>query len=440
MPADSQASSPVNVTNSPHSQSSPPPHQNQQQQYQQLQQPHEEEEVEEDAGIEHQNDDVITKEAQNDDLKLQQQNHTAHDLDLSSDVEVEQQSPPSEFLCVDLLAIRKEVQCPICLGIIKKTRTVMECLHRFCRVCIDKSMRMGNNECPACRTHCASRRSLRDDPRFDELIAALYPDIKKFEEEELAFYEEDESRNKQIQDSITHVIAKQTEALGKKRSGNKDTAGSSAARSQRNYQGNQAKRRRRRRRNGLADYQESDDNIDVNDSDKHLSPDEQPRETTQRKRKGRANVAMSQSPTTNLSEGSLENNVEQRKEERGLSPGIICSPEMLAWGKGGVRSTTRYGNTNGSMNRSDRRIRLAKLVDFLRNLEENDDEDTNGHSHHPSTLQPLSFNNEKLCQVTESLQDKLHALDREEKLPGALTSCVPNGEQLVPAYQQKEAI
>jgi len=40
-----------------------------------------------------------------------------------------------------------------------------------------------NNECPACRTHCASRRSLRDDPRYDAIIAALYPDIRKFEEE-----------------------------------------------------------------------------------------------------------------------------------------------------------------------------------------------------------------------------------------------------------------
>lgn len=112
----------------------------------------------------------------------------------------------------------------ILVGIIRKTRTVMECLHRFCRECIDKSMRLGfvlklpsstlsshrfvvgywfisckfllfnfllsldwfycsNNECPACRTHCASRRSLRDDPNFDALIAALYPDIDKYEEQ-----------------------------------------------------------------------------------------------------------------------------------------------------------------------------------------------------------------------------------------------------------------
>lgn len=40
-----------------------------------------------------------------------------------------------------------------------------------------------NNECPACRTHCASRRSLRDDPNYDALIAAIYPDIDKYEEE-----------------------------------------------------------------------------------------------------------------------------------------------------------------------------------------------------------------------------------------------------------------
>jgi hypothetical protein len=40
-----------------------------------------------------------------------------------------------------------------------------------------------NNECPACRTHCKSRRSLRDDPNFDALILALYPDIDKYEEE-----------------------------------------------------------------------------------------------------------------------------------------------------------------------------------------------------------------------------------------------------------------
>jgi len=48
-----------------------------------------------------------------------------------------------KYISVCLPDIRKEMQCPICLGIIRKTRTVMECLHRFCRECIDKSMRLG---------------------------------------------------------------------------------------------------------------------------------------------------------------------------------------------------------------------------------------------------------------------------------------------------------
>lgn len=40
-----------------------------------------------------------------------------------------------------------------------------------------------NNECPTCRRHLSSRRSLRDDPKFDALIAAFFPDIEKYEAE-----------------------------------------------------------------------------------------------------------------------------------------------------------------------------------------------------------------------------------------------------------------
>ncbi|KAH6815965.1 RING 1A [Perilla frutescens var. hirtella] len=58
----------------------------------------------------------------------------------------------------------------------------------------------------ACRTHCASRRSLRDDPNYDALIAALYPDIDKYEEEELAFHEEERDRNKQNATQKSHKV------------------------------------------------------------------------------------------------------------------------------------------------------------------------------------------------------------------------------------------
>ncbi|CAI5498907.1 unnamed protein product [Closterium sp. Naga37s-1] len=41
-----------------------------------------------------------------------------------------------------------------------------------------------NNECPSCRAHCASRRSLRADPRFDALVAAVFPNRDRIEKEE----------------------------------------------------------------------------------------------------------------------------------------------------------------------------------------------------------------------------------------------------------------
>lgn len=40
-----------------------------------------------------------------------------------------------------------------------------------------------NKECPACRMHCASRRSLRDDLLFDKLINSLFPDLELYEKE-----------------------------------------------------------------------------------------------------------------------------------------------------------------------------------------------------------------------------------------------------------------
>lgn len=247
--------------------------------------------------------------------------------------------------------------------------------------------------------------------------------------------------------------------LGKKRPANKDAAGTSMTRPQRNCR-NVNPRRRRRRRNASPVYQDSDDNNDSNGIDKHYDPDEHHTEIKQqRKGRSRANIGSSHSPSsTNLSGGSFENNLDQRKEERGLSPGLTCSTEMLAWGRGGVRSNTRSNNISGSMSRGARRIRLTKLVDFLRNLEENDEEyvalqsslkaenvqmldarDPNGSNDHRSTLHPSSSSNDNPSEVVDRLQDRLHIFNRQETLSGAVASCISNGEQLILAYQQKEA-
>ncbi|KAM5588176.1 putative E3 ubiquitin-protein ligase RING1a [Rosa sericea] len=284
-----------------------------------------------------------------------------------SEDEKDDQKP--EYVAVRLSEIRKEVQCPICLGIIRKTRTVMECLHRFCRECIDKSMRLGNNECPACRTHCASRRSLRDDPKYDALIAAIYPDIDKYEEEELAFHEEEKARNKQIQASIAQTFRRQSEALGRKRTTAKATA-AAFMRSQGNYKN----LRRRRNHKNTVEIQGSDDNEEANGNDggKDSSSGDERKEPRPKRPKRWAGARYYQpSSATANADGDDENDYEVNREVIGASVGFVGSPERLAWGKGGMRSHTRYGSSSGA-NGKNARNRLSKLVDYLRNSEAND--------------------------------------------------------------------
>ncbi|XP_021827195.1 putative E3 ubiquitin-protein ligase RING1a isoform X1 [Prunus avium] len=315
----------------------------------------------------------------NEENEEEEEEEEEHDRDEAGDSEGSPSSTSEEkpeFLFVQLPEIRKDVHCPICLGIIKKTRTVMECLHRFCRECIDKSMRMGNNECPACRTHCASRRSLRDDPNYDALIAALYPDIEKYEEEELAFHEEERTRNEQIQASIAQIFQRQSEALIRRRTFGKDTPDAFITRSQRNNRSSFLRRRSSR----ATEIQGSVDNEDENDNNNmgknSSSTDERRTEVTPRRLRRRAGSRSSQpsSSLANSSGGCTENDLEVNRENRGISPGIVWSSEMLAWGRGGARSHTRHGISSGCGNKNSRSTRLSKLVDYLRSIEENNDE------------------------------------------------------------------
>ncbi|CAI9756470.1 unnamed protein product [Fraxinus pennsylvanica] len=273
-----------------------------------------------------------------------------------------------EFVIVKLSEIRKEVQCPICLGIIRKTRTVMECLHRFCRECIDKSMRLGNNECPACRTHCASRRSLRDDPNYDALIAALYPDIDKFEEQEFSFHEEEKARNKQIQASIAQTLRRQSEALGKKRTSSRVTA-LKFFREQGTY------RNLRGRRNPRVVEHQGSDEEDTNGhggGKDSSSADEQSTEVKPKRHKKRVGARDSQlSAGGNADAGYDENDSKLNRELPGASTGLVGNSEIRAWGKGGMRSHTRRGSLNGASGKLARNSRLRKLIDHLRCSDEN---------------------------------------------------------------------
>ncbi|KAL7464709.1 hypothetical protein ACHAXS_005052 [Conticribra weissflogii] len=105
---------------------------------------------------------------------------------------------PSARVRMQLKVLSPEFHCPVCLGYIKNTSIVKECLHRFCSDCIQKCLRTGKKECPQCRVHIPSRRSLRPDKNFDELIKSIYGDLEKlekYEEDEIAKLNKDKNMN-----------------------------------------------------------------------------------------------------------------------------------------------------------------------------------------------------------------------------------------------------
>ncbi|OAY84997.1 putative E3 ubiquitin-protein ligase RING1a [Ananas comosus] len=244
-----------------------------------------------------------------------------------------------------------------------------------------------NNECPACRTHCASRRSLRDDPNYDALIAALYPDIDKYEEEELAFDEEERSRNRKIQESIAETLRRQVEALGRRRSASKAAAFPFTRRSHGNFRNNHGQNsysRGRGRSNArdIAPTGSDDEDEELgngnNDGSKESSSADEGSPDIRHKRSRRWPAPPRSSPARtagNADVGGDENDdLGLIRENVSTSPLRAGNREMLAWGKNGARSQTRHGNSSGSNGRLAKGGRMAKLAEYLRNLDENDNE------------------------------------------------------------------
>ncbi|EEA05577.1 zinc finger, C3HC4 type domain-containing protein [Cryptosporidium muris RN66] len=76
-----------------------------------------------------------------------------------------------------------DFNCSICFKILRRTMVVKDCLHRFCNSCIEKCVRIGLRECPQCRLHIASRRSLRSDSIMDTVASRLFPKVAEFEKQ-----------------------------------------------------------------------------------------------------------------------------------------------------------------------------------------------------------------------------------------------------------------
>ncbi|CAK9273339.1 unnamed protein product [Sphagnum jensenii] len=268
-----------------------------------------------------------------------------------------------EYMDLHLPDLRKEMQCPICLGIIRKTRTVMECLHRFCRQCIDKSMRLGNNECPACRTHCASRRSLRDDPKFDNLVAALYPNVDQYEAEEMAEFGDQIHVNRQIQENIADTFKRQSAAITRRRT----TAAAILRKAHGKFWNTQSRQVRGRGRGrgrgggrGFRSYKE-DESYGSGKAQSAMSGDETQSEPERKKWGFKGQVSehttgeesSDAKPASDERPGSLsqhEMSTELTGREADYEDASLTTKReaLKTWARAGARSHTRHGSITGA--------------------------------------------------------------------------------------------
>lgn len=85
---------------------------------------------------------------------------------------------------------------------------------------------MGVQECPSCRRHVATRRSLRPDRSFTQLITRIIPDIEDFEEEQMRAIEEStlaeqlptrQAQETRIREHAAELLKAQREADSKQR-------------------------------------------------------------------------------------------------------------------------------------------------------------------------------------------------------------------------------
>ncbi|NWW77477.1 BRCA1 protein, partial [Climacteris rufus] len=81
-----------------------------------------------------------------------------------------------------LSAMQKNLECPICLDVVQEPVST-KCDHIFCRFCMFKLLskkKKGVAQCPLCKTE-VTKRSLKENSRFKQLIEGLLETIHAFE-------------------------------------------------------------------------------------------------------------------------------------------------------------------------------------------------------------------------------------------------------------------
>jgi len=99
--------------------------------------------------------------------------------------------------------VKNVLTCPICLDLYREPVYVRECMHRFCRNCIEKIIRGPNKSCPSCRKAIGSKRELRHDMNTVLIMGSIFKDLTKYlqmqdkeDEKYVQSYNENRSINK----------------------------------------------------------------------------------------------------------------------------------------------------------------------------------------------------------------------------------------------------
>jgi E3 ubiquitin-protein ligase RNF1/2 len=83
-------------------------------------------------------------------------------------------SPQRDPLQILRDLVTNEFKCAICLDTCTDTNVNPQCGHRFCKVCIKKSLTSCKHECPNCRAHIPTYRTLRQDAQFDRIVSIVH--------------------------------------------------------------------------------------------------------------------------------------------------------------------------------------------------------------------------------------------------------------------------
>lgn len=89
-----------------------------------------------------------------------------------------------------ILRIFKDVfRCSICLSIFNEPVNIKNCLHKFCKKCIEDYNRKIKKECAICRTFIETRRHMRDDINMAKIISCFIKNVNSFNNQENDYIE-----------------------------------------------------------------------------------------------------------------------------------------------------------------------------------------------------------------------------------------------------------